>query len=141
MVLTECISRSRRLKREEIPDILTAILLLGMDFDATKELLQDISLTVHEICQSVSPDDLKFVSPFFPSITPVTQSPYKNLLLLSRLVDCVQHFDAINKLRFLSFLSGGAGHTRRIANLLAHCIITDKIPSEVSSAPLCLLFH
>ncbi|KAF8897045.1 hypothetical protein CPB84DRAFT_1781409 [Gymnopilus junonius] len=113
IILVTACARFRRFQPGDIPDILLAILLLGMDSEASSELLQAVTLAVHQICQCIPLNDLDFET-----------------RLVSRLIGFVTALEPINKFRFLSFLSSGAGHTRRIANLVAHCIITDNAPTK-----------
>jgi hypothetical protein len=43
-----------------------------------------------------------------------------------KLLKCVSTFEPVNKARAVYLLSTASGPTRRIANVVAYCIITDK---------------
>ncbi|KDR75827.1 hypothetical protein GALMADRAFT_140422 [Galerina marginata CBS 339.88] len=112
IVLVNACASSARLKLDELPDILIAMLLLGMDSGASPDILRDVSQAVEKICHCIPPD-LRLEIP-----------------LSSKLLACVASYEPINKDRFLSLLFNGAGSTRRIADLVAYCIITEKEPEQ-----------
>ncbi|CAA7259137.1 unnamed protein product [Cyclocybe aegerita] len=112
ITLTVSCARTRRLRVEEIPDIILALMLIGMDVIATPELSRDVSQAVHEVCQCMPSDDSSRIQ--------------AELALCTKVLDCIASYEPINKLRMLSFLSDGSGSARRVANFVAYCIIVDQ---------------
>jgi len=53
-------------------------------------------------------------------------SRQNELAFSKKVLNLAAAYPPVNKLRLLSLLSNGSGPTRRIANFVAHCIITDK---------------
>ncbi|KAJ3511744.1 hypothetical protein NLJ89_g3917 [Agrocybe chaxingu] len=112
ITLTISCARTRRLRVEEIPDIVLALMLIGMDLKATPELSRDVSQAINEVCQCMPSDKSSRIQ--------------AELALCTKVLDCIMSYQPINKLRMLSFLSDGSGSARRVANFVAYCIIVDQ---------------
>jgi len=53
-------------------------------------------------------------------------SSYQEINLCSRIAACASRYEPVNKALLVSLLASGSGPTRRIANFVAYCIITDQ---------------
>ncbi|KAG5342717.1 hypothetical protein C0989_010685 [Termitomyces sp. Mn162] len=102
-------ARFRRLFREEIPDILLAMVLVANDPTSSAELQCEIVLAIHAestVCTKL----LKYLS---------TSEP-------------------VNKAYIIGLFGSGCGRTRRIGRWIAHSVITDKLdvsPQRYSDLP------
>ncbi|KAF8973202.1 hypothetical protein BDZ97DRAFT_1912770 [Flammula alnicola] len=117
LVLVNSCARSGRLPREETPDIVLALLLIGMDSTASPDLIQDIIRAVDLACRYISPEG--------------SVSVQSEIILCSKVLKCVRSYEPINKARLVSLLSSGSGSARRIANFIAYCIVTGKESPEL----------
>ncbi|KAF9012393.1 hypothetical protein BDQ17DRAFT_1343807 [Cyathus striatus] len=123
-----CLSSSATCtKQEEIPDFISALLLIGMDSTPSSELRQDIITAINSICTSVSSDD--------DVLTRLETAVVNKALTISK------KYEPVNKAYLVSYLASGAGRTRRIAQWIAHCMIVGKMEvslneySELPSLP------
>ena len=107
--------RSHRLRKEEVPDIILALMLVAMDSGAPPGLCRDLvqAIDASICCHSTSKEN--------------------EFELSVRFLRLSTSYSPVNKLRLLSFLSNGSGTTCRIAKYVAFCVITDKrAPTIVS---------
>ncbi|KAG6845920.1 hypothetical protein H0H87_000726 [Tephrocybe sp. NHM501043] len=117
-------ARFRRLRKEETPDILMAMILVANDPTSSGELQCEIALAIDAICASIaSGGDL--------SISVETSICTKVLNYLSTL-------EPVNKAYITALFASGCGRTRRIGRWIAHAVITDKAtvsPKRYSELP------
>ena len=88
------------------------MMLIGMDAGTSPALQRDLSLAIDLSIQSLSSDDLK--------------SRDNEFACALRVLQMSASYSPVNKLRLLSLLSNGSGSSRRIADFVAYCMITDK---------------
>ncbi|TFK44769.1 hypothetical protein BDQ12DRAFT_673543 [Crucibulum laeve] len=112
-------SSSKRLSAQEIPDIVTALLLIAIEPASSEELRRDVSGAVHAICTSTAPDE--------------ALCPGVEVAICNKVLTCIVGYKPINKAHILSFLAEGSGRTRRIARWVAHAIIAEKAEVTVEA--------
>lgn len=101
------------------------MMLIGMDAGTSPVLQRDLTMVIDLLMRCLSPDD--------------SRSPENEFACASRVLQLSASYSPINKLRLLSLLSNGSGPSRRIAEFVAHCMVTDKqSPTQVCSRLLSL---
>ncbi|KAF9450407.1 hypothetical protein P691DRAFT_810348 [Macrolepiota fuliginosa MF-IS2] len=117
-------AKSRHLHRKEIPDILAALLLIGMEPSLSPEMRLQVSRVIHEVCESVG--------------EPSNVDAEVESAICNKVLHLTQPYTLQNKLYALSFLSSGSGRVARVARSVAHAMLTDKsalLPSQYSALP------
>lgn len=103
-------------------------MLIGMDIGSSPALHRDLTLAIGLSLRGLSPNGSRSQEDEFPCA--------------SRVLQLSASYSAVNKLRLLSLLSHGSGPSRRIANFVAYCIITDKqIATSVSDTSRLFRVH
>ncbi|KJA14138.1 hypothetical protein HYPSUDRAFT_49434 [Hypholoma sublateritium FD-334 SS-4] len=111
VLITSC-ARSKRLQVDDISDIVVILLLVGMDKSISTNLARDINLAIDGVCHN--------------NLQTESNNSEIEIHLCSRISQFAQAYDPINKSRLVLLLSGGSSAMRRIANIVAYCIITNK---------------
>ncbi|KIM40065.1 hypothetical protein M413DRAFT_446218 [Hebeloma cylindrosporum] len=111
MLVSTC-ARSRIIALKDAPDFVLLLLLVGMDLTASAILMREVAEAIDLICHGMSPGD--------------SISTDAELSLCSRIAACASRYEPVNKARLVSLLASGSGPTRRIANFVAYCVITDQ---------------
>ncbi|KAJ7045604.1 hypothetical protein C8F04DRAFT_1065455 [Mycena alexandri] len=103
-------TQSARPALPELPDFVMALFLVGMDPSSSPDLQREIMLAVDLLCKSVAPNaDL---------------SAETETILCNKLIELVSDFQPINKAHLVALLARGSGRTARIAQWVAHAVIT-----------------
>jgi len=92
--------------------MITALMLLAMGSETQPDLYRDIVEAIDLSMRGLSPDEF--------------MSRQNELAFSQKILNWSASYPPVNKLHILSLLSNGSGPTRRIANFVAYCIITDK---------------
>ncbi|KAJ7188145.1 hypothetical protein C8R46DRAFT_1341018 [Mycena filopes] len=103
-------SQSTRPVLSELPDFVIALLLVAMDSSSSPDLQREIMLAVDLLCKSVAPN--------------VDLSAEIEIAICNKIIKFVSDVDPINKARVVALLAGGSGRTARIAQWVAHGVIT-----------------
>ncbi|RDB24989.1 hypothetical protein Hypma_007853 [Hypsizygus marmoreus] len=112
IALVASAARSRCLSKEEIPDILMAMILIANDPLSSADLQCEIMVAVDEVCRSLASG---------ADIAATVEST-----ICTRVLKHVSNLEPINKAFIVSLLGAGIGRTRRMARWIANSIISDK---------------
>ncbi|KAF8161155.1 hypothetical protein B0H34DRAFT_795986 [Crassisporium funariophilum] len=108
-LLVDACARSGRLQMDELPDLVLALLLVGIDPSTSPDLQRDIIHAVDVACHCIPQG-----------------STNVEAALCSKVLKCIDMYEPINKAHLLSLLSYGTGSTKRIASYIAYCIVTNR---------------
>ncbi|KAG5726394.1 hypothetical protein E4T56_gene9334 [Termitomyces sp. T112] len=117
-------ARFRRLFREEIPDILLAMVLVANDPTSSAELQCEIVLAIHAVCGSIA--------------SGCDISASLESTVCTKLLKYLSTSEPVNKAYIIGLFGSGCGRTRRIGRWIAHSVITDKLdvsPQRYSDLP------
>ncbi|KAF5317075.1 hypothetical protein D9611_003839 [Ephemerocybe angulata] len=114
---------ARRLVAEEIPDLVLALISLGMDSTTSSDLRREVMVALDGVCRAVCP-----INGFDRKAESV---------VAARLSALAEGYQPVNKAALLSLLSGGNGATLRIARFVAYSIIVRYSPSSITEKSYC----
>ncbi|KAF6761230.1 hypothetical protein DFP72DRAFT_880461 [Ephemerocybe angulata] len=114
---------SRRLVAEEIPDLVLALISLGMDSTTSSDLRREVMVALDGVCRAVCP-----INGFDRKAESV---------VAARISALAEGYQPVNKAALLSLLSGGNGATLRIARFVAYSIIVRYSPSSITEKSYC----
>uniref|UniRef100_A0A8H8CQ82 Amidohydrolase-related domain-containing protein n=1 Tax=Psilocybe cubensis TaxID=181762 RepID=A0A8H8CQ82_PSICU len=116
LLLVGACARSKRIKVTEIPNMSLALLLLGMDLEASPDLIEDITRTVNLVCNCLREEDQDIVN-----------------VLCEKILHCIESYTPINKARVISMLSAGSDITHHIASVVSYNVIISNNNDPVLS--------
>ncbi|KAG6841874.1 hypothetical protein C0991_005604 [Blastosporella zonata] len=105
-------ARYRRLRNEEISDILMAMILVANDPTSSSELQCEIALAIDAVCASISSGG---------DISASIESA-----VCTKVLKYLSTLEPVNKAYITALFGSGSGRTRRIGRWIAHAIITNK---------------
>ncbi|KAG6911113.1 hypothetical protein DXG01_003853 [Tephrocybe rancida] len=117
-------ARFRRLCKEEIPDILMAMILVANEPSTPHELQCDIALAIDAVCGSIASGG---------DIAASIES-----IVCTKTVKYLSTLEPVNKAYIVALFGSGCGRTRRIGRWIAHAIIANKSivsPKRYSDLP------